>query len=250
MTFNLLCEQYKLKEAHEGYWLLKDFFEHRIKGEAFTDEEIASDFTAMEIASMLLLLRGKIKFKIEADHGCSITITDKRMIESLVGYLNMELNKRVNKRGNIVEEKGGDKKCLGPHLILNKGYGGGGTGRAYLIPYPLGCAPQKEGFSDKELEAIIHYEAQLKESICFFAGNANTRNPEIGKMSSWIISLLPNDWTRTDRNCFVFDYLSYSGFLDFKGDVWKMKFIGKGDRKNKCTQVKDWINSYVRSTSI
>ena len=101
--FNLLCEQYKLKEAHEGYWLLKDFFEHRIKGEAFTDEEIASDFTAMEIASMLLLLRGKIKFKIEADHGCSITITDKRMIESLVGYLNMELNKRVNKRGNIVE---------------------------------------------------------------------------------------------------------------------------------------------------
>ena len=245
MTFSLLCEQYNLPETHEGYFTLKDFFDRRAEGEEYTDEEIASDFTAMELAKMLLLLRDTSSFKIEIAPGRSAFITDKKMIDSLVRYLTAELSARIQKSENIVGGKCGIKKCKGPHLILCKGYGGGGTGRAYLIPYPSGSTPQKEGFSKVELNAIVKYEKQLKEKIDNFAGNNNTRNPEIGKLASWILSLLPEEWINTDRDCFVFDYLLYCGFLDFKGEDWKEKFVGKGERKKKHDQVEDWISSYM-----
>lgn len=245
MTFSLLCEQYNLPETHEGYFTLKDYFDRRAEGEEYTEEEIASDFTAMELAKMLLLLRDTSSFKIEIAPGRSVFITDKKMIDSLVRYLTSELSDRIQKSENIVEEKRGTKKCKGPHLILCKGYGGGGTGRAYLIPYPSGSTPQKEGFSKEELNAIVKYEKQLKEKTDKYAGNNNTRNPEIGKLASWIRSLLPEEWTNTDRHCFVFDFLLYCGFLDFKGDDWKEKFVGKGERKRKLDQVDDWISSYM-----
>ena len=245
MSFTCLCEQYNLPETLEGYLALKDFFDHRASNEEYTEEEIASDFTAMELAKMLLLLRDTSCFKIEIAPGHSATISDKKMIDLLVGYLTAELSNRIQKSENIVEEKCGGEKCKGPHLILCKGYGGGGTGRAYLIPYPSGSTPQKEGFSKEELNAIIKYEKQLKRKIDNYAGN-NTRNPEIGKLASWIRSLLPKEWIVTDRDCFVFDYLLYCGFLDFKGDDWKEKYVGKGERKRKYDQVEDWISSYIR----
>lgn len=245
ITFSVLCKQYNLPETHEGYFALMDFFDRRQNNKRYTEEEIASDFTAMELAKMLLLLQGTGSFRIEVAPGHHTTISDKKMIDSLVGYLTGELSNRIQKSENIVEDKGGVKKCKGPHLILCKGYGGGGTGRAYLIPYPPGSSLEKEGFSEVELKAIIKYEKQLKDIIDKYAGNKNTRNPEIGKLASWILSLLPGEWIYTDRNCFVFDYLLYCGFLDFKGDDWKMKFfVGKSDRKRKSDQVDDWISSY------
>lgn len=249
--FEALCSQYGLPVEDSNYYFLLDLFQRRRQGKSFTTEEILADFSALEIARMLKQLSfsggafSLIVGAVKQDYSSPI------LVEVLKQSLVDALQARVKKVGNL--KKG--EESLGATMILSKGYGAGGDeGRAFLIPYPEGSKPQEKGFSEVELDAIIAFEEGLAAEVEKMQGNkerwekeGTSRLPELGKLSEWIIdNYLPKEWQAVEKYNFVADYLFKAGFLDFKGEVWKAGFSGKG-RKEVDRMIRNWIQSYHTS---
>ncbi|MCR4864881.1 MAG: hypothetical protein K5850_06975 [Bacteroidales bacterium] len=239
--FDALCSQYGFPVGDSNYYFLLDLFRRRKQGKSFTDEEILADFSALDIARMLKQLSfSSGNFSLLVGGG-----SKDYSSPALVGILKQSLEEALGAR----VEKG--KK----HMILSKGYGAGGDeGRAFLIDYPEGCTPMGEGFSNKELDAIIAFEEGLEVEVKKMQGNkerwekeGESRLPELGKLSEWIIdNYLPKEWQAVDKYNFVADYLFRAGFLDFKGEVWKGGFRDKS-RKEKDRMIRNWHLSYHNS---
>ena len=240
--FDALCSQYGLPVGDSNYFFLLDLFQRRRLGVSFTDEEILAELSALEIARMLKQLSN-------SSGAFSLAVGRRKPIiyisPALVGILKQSLEDALEAR----VEKG--KK----HLILSKGYGAGGDeGRAFLIEYPEGCTPKAEGFSNRELDAIIAFEEGFEVEVEEMQGNkerweieGGSRLPELGKLSEWIIdNYLPKEWQAVDKYNFVADYLFRAGFLDFKGEVWKGGFRDKS-RKEKDRMIRNWLMSYHTS---
>lgn len=239
--FDALCSQYGLPVGDSNYFFLLDLFQRRRQGVSFTDEEILSDFTALDIARMLKQLsfsKGYFSLKVVGDREKDYTNP------ALVGIIKQSLEDALGKR---VEK--GDNNML---LSKSKGYGAGGDqSRGLLIPYPEGYTPQEVGFSDVELQCIIDFEEGLAVEVKKMQGNkerweekGKSRLPELGKLAEWIIiNYLPKEWKEVDKHNFVADYLFNAGFLDFKSEIWKAGFRDK-KKEQKYKMVLDWIKAY------
>lgn len=236
--FEALCGKYGLPEGEGNYYYLLDTFRRRRARKSFTTEEILSDFTALELARMLkqlVLCGGGFSLVVG---GVKKDYNSPALVEVVKQSLEDALQARVRRGRN--------------HLILSKGYGAGGDeGRAFLIPYPEGHKPQASGFSEEELEAIIRKEEELAEEVEKMKGNkmnytTYTRNPELGRLVSFLYQYLPQEWSDATRNAFLADYLCGAGFLDFKGKAWVESFKEKV-KEDRDRQVRRWVEAYLKT---
>lgn len=243
--FNRLCESCGL--SGWGYTALLSLLIDRLEGRFLTEEEISSDFSALEIATLLRQLNRAKTLSITVNR-----VNEKygeNMILVLTNALTDALNAHIQKRENITQEYRGNKTNLGANMILNKGYGGGGTGRAFLIPYPNGELPQEDGFSKAELDAIINYERAQLEVYKASQGNG-TRSRELGHLAEWIIdSFLPSDWVTDTKYFFVINYLIIAGYLDFEGQEWFDKH-NKMSINEQSRKVRYWIDAYHKANEL
>lgn len=231
-----------------GYYALLSLLIDRLNDRFYTEEEITSDFTALENAR---LLRQLLKASELTIIGGGVTEHYNSVSPIIIEGLIKSLDSVVQKRSRIIAQNGLEKTDLGANMILNKGWGGGGTGLAFRIPYPDGVTPQKEGYSIEELNAIIDYETIKQEEYQNYLGNkwggTYTRSPLLGHISEWIIeSFLPEDWITEDKLNFVFNYLAYAGYLDHKPEAWKTKNIDRGEYHMQGRVARSWIDSYQR----
>ena len=252
--FEALCGHYGLPVGDSNYYFLLSLFSRRRKGISFTTEEILADFSALDIARMLKQLsfsNGVFSLIVKS---IKQDFSNPALVEGLKQFLVDALQARVKK----VEHLKKGEESLGATMILSKGYGAGGDeGRAFLIPYPEGCTPQEGGFSDVELDCIIDFEGRLAVEVERMRGNKErwepegaSRLPELGKLAELIEdNYLPKEWQSVDKHTFVADYLFRGGFLDFKSDLWKAGFKGKG-RKEKDRMIRNWIQAYHTSQNM
>ncbi len=246
--YKILCRANNL--SGYGYYALLSLLKDRLEKRFYTEEEIMSDFSVLENAMLLKQLLTSANGMTIIAGGASEQYGNASrsiMIGALVDYL----DKRIQKRAKITAQSGLEITDLGANMILNKGYGGGGTGRAYLIPYPPGVLPQEEGYSIQELDTIIGYESIKQDEYKAYIGNKqggkHSLNPMLGHISEWIIdSFLPKDWILENKLYFVFNYLACAGYLDHKQEAWKFKNIDKGDIHMQGRAVRSWIEAYHR----
>lgn len=239
--FEALAEKYGIPKTGEqdltsNYIILQCIYVSRRMGKYKTSEEIISDFTALDIAKILLQLRySKGNFSIET-RGVSQKYSNKTIVEVMEKSL-------IDKLGCYVEKGAG---CM----LLKKGAGGGFTGRGFVIEYPVGVESHPAGyFSDEELQLLISYEMEKFNDWKLTQGNkqrwedgGKSRLPELGKVASMIDCYLPNDMKIVDKYNFIAEYMMDAGFLEHMSEDWKVLFNMK-DKKGKVRVVKDWIKS-------
>lgn len=243
-----LCRAYNF--TGYGYSALLSLLIDRLEERFYTEEEIMSDFSVLENASMLRQLLSSPNSMTITTGGATEqygSASRSIMISALVNYL----DQRIQKRSRMTSQSGLVITDLGANMILNKGFGGGGTGRAYRIPYPPGVLPQEIGYSIEELNAIIGYESIKQDEYRAYMGNKqggkHSRNPLLGHICEWIIeSFLPEDWILENKLYFVFNYIAYSGYLDHKPEAWKFKNIDRGDIHMQGRAARSWIEAYHR----
>ena len=229
----------RLDQLASNYQLLQLIYVGRRSGQYFTSEEIVGDFSALEIARMLKQITQAEgdRFKIDYE-GWIEWYNSPQLVVVLRQSLTDALSQRV-KKGNGV-------------LVLFKGYGGGDTGRAFIIELPKGIKPQQGGFSEAELDAIIHSEKEAQSAWEITQGNkerntdnVKSRRPELRDIAEHILGLLPTCWQKVDRYNFVADYMRGAGFLDFMSRVRLME-IDRMDKKQRSTMVRNWLRDSLR----
>ncbi len=149
----------------------------------------------------------------------------------------------INVPDNLFEEFKG--------LSVNMVFGPTGVGNRTIWLHPEGCQPQKYGFNLSELDAIIGLGEELKARVeklkgrrgdKDFGGQDKSRNPELGMLSGLVLKYLPEDMGTISKYAFVFDFLMFGGWLDFKGEMWEndRRFFGS---KEKYDEVKSWVRT-------
>lgn len=234
-----LCRKYELPERDGDYWFLLDLFRRRRQGISYTIEEILADFRPLELAKMLRQL-------YFADKGFCLRVSGKELEYSK--DLAVVLKDALQAKLGEVVMKSGDR------LIIFKGFGpGGDRGRGIVAILPEGeTCSNGPGFDIVELDAIIKKEEEIKKLVDASQGRKSrieggpekSRNPELGKLASWILLCLPKHWQITKKYCFVFDYLVLGGWTDFKGEQWKDE-CGTMVEKEKY----DWIKRMLKSAA-
>lgn len=237
--FDSICRACSLSESSWEYNALLSLLNDRLAGRFITEEEALSDFSALEIATMLRQLSRATELSISVNH-----VVEKYgniTIPILTSALTDSLNARIQKKKKLTAQCGGGKITdIGANMILNKG---GAGGRAYLIPYPNGEKPQEVGFSKTELDTIIEYETIKKEEYKITQGNG-THSRELGHLAEWIAEcFLPKEWNVYAKYFFVIHYLIIAGYLDFRGEEWLEKHNKKSINEQSHT-VRDWIKEY------
>lgn len=235
-----LCDQYGLpKDSTSNYLTLVDVYTAKMKGEYYTNAEINADSTAVDLANMLRKISiGGGAFTIA---GNPYKYRNEAFIEGLRKYLTDELLKRVEKVPQY------------NYLLLSVGFGSGGyQGRGHIVPVPDGdILPKNEGFSKSELDALIAKGEELKYFVeisegkvqKFYKEGKHTYQAELGELAECFLQGLPENWTITNKNCFVADFMRISGFLDKRGDSYLYEF-DKFDKDRKNKEVKAWMNAY------
>lgn len=243
--FNRLCSQYGLlqmsldivkqemsdEEANCIY--LYTYFmqgEPEILGYTLSN---ANDFSALSIAKLLKQLSfcdtmGKFSINVAP---YEITYTDNTLIEILKESLSIALSARIEKDRNAMWLHKNDNKLLG-----------------FKIPYPEGIEKQENGWSTDELNLIIkHQEKALAEYNCFKGkGKGNGKFiPEMGKYAMDIAEHLPKDWSKTLTACFIIDFMTESGFLTNKGELF-IEDVKSWSNNEKQHKVDSWITSYKK----
>lgn len=224
--------QYYMAEIDSNKVSAEDLPEGWDSGLVFTFEEICSDFSALEIARMLKQLE-KSNGEITIEGGGRKNKYSPELVEILKQSLNEALEQRVKKGKDM--------------MILDKGYGGGFTGRAFIIECPGVDGTQKgTSFSKEELDAIISYETKAKEAWEKTQGNkeeyGRTRLTELGKLSNEILAMLPKDWKVSHKQDFAIGFLRGAGYLDYRGEGWLEGFDDK-TQLEKRREFRNWIRA-------
>lgn len=223
--FDELCANYGLskdsKEEGWDYLSLQVIWVEKKQGQFLTTEEIIADFSVMEFAQLLLQLETNKRnvlevttHRIEGYESPHFFSISKLMYQEY-------LNKRVQKCARLRFWENG-MEVEQPAMILSKGYGGGFTGRAFIIPYPEGVVPQKDGWSIEELQSIVDYERKMKgewlrsQGISKKHSEQKSRRGELKSLIKSLLPFVPANFDITKRYAFVFDYMNN---LDFFVDI-------------------------------
>lgn len=236
--FDSLCKNYGLRVDSECYRELSYIFTSRRQGKYFTTYELNSNFPALDIARMLKLLsfsNGAFSFIIG---GNKQEYSNQALVDVLKKSLNDTLQTMVERRDDYLGVTYGSAGDCLVATCFRKG--------EYI--------PQKDGFSNVELDCIIRMGQSLYERVNKYGGNtqpngkAPTRNPALGEFVLDFYPILPQEWNDATRNAFLADFLCDAGFLDFKGDAWKQGFKDKL-KEDKDRQVRRWVEAYEKMLS-
>ena len=239
--FDELCAKYNLsKDSQEEGWdylTLQMIWIEKKQGEFFTPEEIMADFSAMESARMLIqfLQASSTTFGVIAGgvpNGFECPIFFEEIKQSLIDAL----NKKVTKHSMLqFKENGNEVKK--PAMILSKGYGGGFTGRCYIIPYPNGVVPQQEGWSIEELTALIKYEIEMKRQWVQSQGkkktnsSQRTRRQEMKALVELVLNYIPLNRNVVEKYVFISDFMQGAGFFDYQGVLWNSDYENMNNKE-------------------
>lgn len=236
--FDELCTEYGLSKDSEvegwDYLTLQMVWIEKKQGQFLTPEEIMADFSVMESAQFLLQLETNKRdvmevttHRVEGYESPHFFKISKMIYQ---GYL----DKRVQKFQRLKFQENG-VEVEKPAMILSKGYGGGFTGRAFIIPYPEGVVPQNIGWSIQELESIVAYERKMKgewirsQGISKKHSEQKSRRGELKLLIESLLPYVPASFNVTTKYAFIFDYMQH---LDFFVDIdtGKNKFKTNTDK--------------------
>lgn len=241
--FSLLCQSYDLNPEWEHYNRLLGLFSLMRDGHLNVDEPYLSDSLLLETARMLKQLSySKGKFSLTV--GVMVEqYESSEIVERMRKLLEDILDKKVMK---IIYERG--EKVMG--LCINETVEQmHPIGRRSYISYPEGCEMQEEGFSEKELDMIIHNQEKARYREKLWHGSKETweegngQIPLLGKYAREIRDLLPSDWKKVKQHNFIANFLYDSGFLYFKSQTWKNSYLKKKPQEVD-RMVRDWIKSF------
>lgn len=232
--FDELCTEYGLSKDSEvegwDYLALQVIWIEKKQGQFFTTEEIIADFSGMESAMMLLQFLETSSNTFEVIVGSVTKVFECPVFFSEIKQFLIDmLNKRVQKFESLKFRENG-VEVVKPAMILSKGYGGGFTGRAFIIPYPEGVIPQKECWSIEELTTIIKYEIQKKNEWLQSQGrkkrnsSQRTKRKEMKALVEYLLNFMPLNMNVMSQYAFMSDFMQRAGFFDYQGVVWNSDY--------------------------
>lgn len=237
--FDTLWESYNLPTGCSEYWSLFDRWLGIRAGVYKTTEGLLSDRTALDCARLLLQLRccAAGVFSMAVGRNEWVEYQNTALVEAMESGLQERL-------ASVVEKADGA-------LILGKGFGGGDTGRAFIIDCP-DSNPKEADFSDAELDAIVSFEESTQREVKRLQGYkqkdkgnkdaGKSMLPDMGLTASLILKTLKGMGVSDYRACcFAFDFMLRSGMLDFRIDKGVFENL---DNRGKKEYVRNWIKAY------
>lgn len=248
--FDELCAEYglskdgwelqdkELQKKCSPYLTLQMLWVEKKQGQFLTPEEIMADFSVMESAQFLLQLETNKRDVLEVTTQRIEAYESQHFFKISKMMYQDYLDKRVQKCSRLRFLENGIE-VEKPAMILLKGYGGGFTGRAFIIPYPEGVMPQKEGWSIEELESIVAYERKMKgewirsQGIAKKHSEQKSRRGELKSLIESLLPFVPASFQKAKKYAFVFDYMQHLDFFvdidtgknKFKTDSQKYRYI-------------------------
>lgn len=247
--FEAFWKSYNLPPDTNAYWTLFDMWLGFRSGQYKTDIDILGDTTAYDCARLLKQLNEAIggEFSLECGLKGGEKYKNPALLKMLQESLNTTLSAYVEKRKGV--------------LILSKCYGGGDTGRAFIIDCP-DSNPKEADFSDAELTAIVRFEESTQREVNKLQGRKvrnrdNSKNydgagksAELGLEATIILEIIKGlhfipkgeDVDKIIfRYNFVFEFMESAGLLDCRPD--KQALLANG-MKMRERYVKNWITAY------
>jgi len=253
---------YQIPINGSTFHLCRDIMKAVEEGRFFTDEDLLLDDSSYQSAKMLRQLMKLDKERhdltlivkgVQEQYSSSIVIDSLK--ETLIDNLSkvIEKHKGVKRNGVDIED----------YMLLSIGYGGGYTGRSFLIPCKNIMEVNENGFSKEELDLIIDYwDKELNPHLQSLLGRIQYDKLNEGKdkvkrrqMFGYYANMLlyninevdKTDIRITDKYCFICDFLQFAGILNCMG----VKYLDdipimaeEGDiRKHKYKLVDKWIKS-------
>lgn len=111
------------------------------------------------------------------------------------------------------------------------------------------CETDEVPFSESWLNfmiKIIEDAKRLNEAmlgINIRGTKIKSRLPYLGTNAKYWLRLIPDRWSQTDRLCFIVDFFTCIGELDYRGQNF-IDEVKNMSRKEKADMVKSWIDAY------